>query len=271
MSSLPHPVVPPVLPDPDGRIAGAVLPLAAAEELVASLDGVLSARIAPTESGQVSAIHVLTDGSVPAKAMVRNVESALMARLGLKIDHRKVSIAVTRGRTAAPTAATLPTPVAGAIVEADSGGREVPASFRTDAVAPAGPVRALYFDGVEVRGSRQRGVTVRITLRRGSEVFHGEAEGLDGARSRLELAARATLAAIVDSERGVRTLVLEGVKELEAFESRFAMVGVTVQWGRERVLLAGTCEVKDSAETAAALAVLDATNRWLSWRESARP
>jgi hypothetical protein len=33
--------------------------------------------------------------------------------------------------------------------------------------------------------------------------------------------------------------------------------------GREQVLLTGSCEVRDSAETAAALAVLDATNRWM--------
>jgi len=32
---------------------------------------------------------------------------------------------------------------------------------------------------------------------------------------------------------------------------------------RETVLLTGTCEVKESPETACVLAVLDATNRWL--------
>jgi len=33
--------------------------------------------------------------------------------------------------------------------------------------------------------------------------------------------------------------------------------------GREPVVLTGRCEVRDSAETSAVLAVLDATNRWM--------
>ncbi len=263
--TVPHPrPVAERAPDPSVRIAGSVLPLSAAQELVSSLDGVVSAMVEPTESGQVSAIHVLTDGSVPAKAMVRNVESALMARLGLRVDHRKISVAVSSGKQKAigldDVVAQAQSVVLGASgVMGGAGSR------------PAAPVRALYFDGVEVRGSRNRGVTVQIALKRGPETFHGVAEGLDGARARMELAARATLEAIGESERGARKFTLEGVKEVDAFETRFALVGLTVQWGREQVLLAGTCEIRESVETASALAVLDATNRWLSWRDQGRP
>jgi len=42
-------------------------------------------------------------------------------------------------------------------------------------------------------------------------------------------------------------------------------VGVTVRAGRETTLLAGSAEVRESAETAAVLAVLDATNRWVQF------
>jgi hypothetical protein len=34
--------------------------------------------------------------------------------------------------------------------------------------------------------------------------------------------------------------------------------------GRENALLTGSCEIKDNPETASVLAVLDATNRWVS-------
>ena len=51
--------------------------------------------------------------------------------------------------------------------------------------------------------------------------------------------------------------------EVEAFEREFVFVAVTAQMVRETVLLTGTCEVKESPETACVLAVLDATNRWL--------
>ena len=66
-----------------------------AENLITSLTGVLSARVVVTPQGEVSEIHVLTLSDVQAKQVVRNIESALMAQLGLKIDHRKISVAQT--------------------------------------------------------------------------------------------------------------------------------------------------------------------------------
>ena len=53
---------------------------------------------------------------------------------------------------------------------------------------------------------------------------------------------------------------------MEAFDREFVFVGVTVRLGRESALMTGSAEVKDSAETAAVLAVLDATNRWVAGR-----
>jgi hypothetical protein len=40
-------------------------------------------------------------------------------------------------------------------------------------------------------------------------------------------------------------------------------VGVTTRQGRETTMLTGSAEIRESAETASVLAVLDATNRWL--------
>ena len=71
------------------------MPLRDAEALIASLQDVTSVRITATQTGGIEAVHVLVSGSTPAKQHVRNIESALMARLGLKVDHRKISIAAT--------------------------------------------------------------------------------------------------------------------------------------------------------------------------------
>jgi hypothetical protein len=57
---------------------------------------------------------------------------------------------------------------------------------------------------------------------------------------------------------------LEGAKVIGAFEREFVFAAVMARLGREQILLTGSCEVRDSAETAAVLAVLDATNRWMS-------
>ena len=74
-------------------VVGSVLPLRRAEELISTLPGVMSVRIVPGDSGAIDEIHVLTTSEIVPKNMVRNIESALMAQLGLRINHRKVSIA----------------------------------------------------------------------------------------------------------------------------------------------------------------------------------
>src|SRR2546426_289571 len=66
-----------------------------AENLIAGLTGVLSARVVVTPLGEVSEIHVLTLSDMQPKQVVRNVESALMAQLGRRTDPRKISGAQT--------------------------------------------------------------------------------------------------------------------------------------------------------------------------------
>lgn len=229
-----------------------------AEELIATLQSVVSVRIVPTESGGVDTIHVLTTGETPPKQMVRNVESALMAHLGMRVDHRKVSVATTAARHQTPAGGTLSSSVlAAALAPAPAGGASA---------AAATPRRTMYFEDVEIRGSRKKGVACKVTLRRGDEVFVGEADGHESDRGRVDLAARATLAAIAKSEGEDHRLSLEGSKVVTAFDREFVFVGVTVRLGRESALLTGSAEVKDSAETSAVLAVLDATNRWVAGR-----
>ena len=236
------------IPQPSGSgqgspIAGSVLPLQRAEELIASLTDVVSVRIAATESGSVDAIHVLVTGDTPAKQVVRNIESALMAQLGLRVDHRKISIAATSKRPT-PTAGTA-TPGADAMKEKVG--------------------RPVYFEDVEVRGSRVRGVTCKVTLRIGAEQYAGEAEeGLQSDRSRVDVAARAALMALSMAGPLTGIFSLEGAKVIGAFEREFVFAAVMARLGREQILLTGSCEIRDSAETAAVLAVLDATNRWMS-------
>ena len=66
-----------------------------AENLLTSLEGVLSARVVTTPLGEVSEVHILANAGLAPKQLVRNIESALLAQLGLRVDHRKISIAQT--------------------------------------------------------------------------------------------------------------------------------------------------------------------------------
>src|SRR6187549_1304483 len=66
-----------------------------AENLLTSLEGILSARVVTTPLGEVSEVHILAQAGLAPKQLVRNIESALLAQLGLKVDHRRISIAQT--------------------------------------------------------------------------------------------------------------------------------------------------------------------------------
>ena len=130
-------------------------------------------------------------------------------------------------------------------------------------VAPSIARRRLYFEDVEVRRSRTKGIACRVSLRKGEQTFVGEAEGLENERLRIELASRAAIAAIRQAEGNERLVALEGYKVIDAFDREFVFVGVTSRMGRETILMTGSAEVRESPEQAAVLAVLDATNRWL--------
>ncbi len=253
--------VPQPLPHSSPLIAGSVLPIKRAEELLATLPGVIAARIIASENGAVDEIHVLTTSEVTPKQTVRNIESALIAHLGMRVDHRKISVATT-----------LETQPSREAVREAAREKEAKAAAETAAAATAATAvklerlngRLLYFEDVEVRRSRAKGIACRVTLKKGEESFVGEAEGMENERSRIELAARAALQALAQAEPSDRALALDGVRLIEAFDREFVFVGITARFGRTSALLTGSCEIRESAETASVLAVLDATNRWIA-------
>jgi len=245
-------------------IAGSVLPIKRAEELILTLPGVISVRIIAGDSGAIDQIHVLTTSELTPKQMVRNIESALIAHLSMRIDHRKISVATTNEvkpklleHEAKPSGVQSRPPAQSSPPEAE---RE-----QSSASAPrTGPfARRLYFEDVEVRGSRSKGLSCRVTLRKGNASYIGEALGIEGDRSRVELAARATLLAIADADNREGQLGVQGVKVFDAFDRTFVFVAVSVRSGRDSKILTGSVEMRESAESAGVLAVLDATNRWI--------
>jgi len=274
--------VPQPLPHSSPLIAGSVLPIKRAEELLATLPGVIAARIIASDNGAVDEIHVLTTSEVTPKQTVRNIESALIAHLGMRVDHRKISVATTletdQSKDAAREAAKEKERESKERETKERETKEREAKLVAEAAASAAaaassslPVkverlngRLLYFEDVEVRRSRAKGIACRVTLKKGAETFVGEAEGMENERSRIELAARAALQALAQAEPSDRALALDGVRLIEAFDREFVFVGVTARFARTSALLTGSCEIRESAETASVLAVLDATNRWIA-------
>ncbi len=214
-----------------------------AENLLTSLEGVLSARVVTTPLGEVSEVHILATNAQTPKQVVRNVESALLAHLGLRIDHRKISVA--------HTAEVQPIK-----------------ALEESAVRSRVNQRSILFEDVTVAtGTRQRWVTVTVSLSCDGEVEQAQEDGPDTPRQRLETVARATVR-LVQRHVERHALALEGVQVVEAFDRSWLLVAVQAAGGRQSAMLAGTAEIRESAEHAAVFAVLDATNRWVSARRS---
>jgi hypothetical protein len=153
---------------------------------------VISARIIAGSTGEVDEIHLLTTAELTPKQTVRNVESALLAHLGMRVSHKKISVATSSDPNAKPMETVRQV---GEVVAV--------------AMGPAPMKRRVYFEDVEVRRSRTKGVACRVTLKKGDATFVGEAEGIDGDRHRIELAAKATLTALQQTETAGVLAVLD--------------------------------------------------------------
>lgn len=211
-----------------------------AEQLLEGLSGVISAKIVAGPGGQIEEIHVLTRHDIAPKQTVRNVESALLAHLGIKVDHRKISVAQTK----------------------DAG-----ASFSHEAPAPVATIvagRRYLYNGFEVERQLRHRIVCRVRLRTEDREITGEADGADVPRVRVETAARAVLDCLETAEEGRMSLALDGAKLVHVLDRDIVVVGVYGMAGRTRTFLAGACPVSESPEQAAVLATLQATNRWIN-------
>jgi hypothetical protein len=212
-----------------------------AEQLLTSLEGVLSARVVTTPLGEVAEIHVLASSALNPKQVVRNVESALLAHLGVKVDHRKISVA--------QTAEVRP-------LEALEAG----------AVRERAMKRAVLFEGFRVTtAERPHRVVVAVTLSHRDEPATATEEVADTLKARLEGTARAT-AGLLERWIDRSTLVVDGVTVVDALDRRSVMAVVRGMSGRTSAVLTGMADAGEGLERAAVFAVLDATNRWAEMR-----
>lgn len=196
------------------------------ESVVCRLKGIIAVSVVPDSSGGISEVHVLAGSSRSPKQVVRDVESAVMARLGVTIDHKKISVAqVNEG------------------------------SARYDH-------SRLRFSDVSIafNGSRTE-ATVRLT--KDAIVFSGSANGTTSPNAQMKLIANATLRAIEESGLSDAALVLEDACEVLIAGKKAALVLVNVAGERGEDFLTGSAVMKQDVWKGVVNATLDAVNRRL--------
>ncbi|HEY8468741.1 MAG TPA: hypothetical protein VIL18_03815 [Longimicrobiales bacterium] len=236
----------------------------AAEAVLRELPSVLAAHVREDIYGHPREVHLLVAPGPDVRHLARDVRGLLEERLGVPVDQRVISIAqLAPGR-------------AGVLAEQAEAGRPSPAAAGTDAsgtayaaVPAVGEIadeQRLAFNGLDTSLADGQ---VRVVARLGlaGEEFSGSGSGLATDQGRLRAAASAVLqAATLACKERIRW-ELDGVAVVRALERDYVLVAVlaiSLHLGRRPLLLAGAHPAEDGLETAAALAVLKATNRVLA-------
>jgi hypothetical protein len=248
-------------------------PASEIEGLIAALSGVRGARVTLNDIGRVNEIHILAEARTHPKQIVRNVESALSAGLGLSVDRRFISVAQIKDapgdeadddapneeRTAPAEQASphydepVPPAQQQAPAQQVQSGRE---AASTDSVASR-----YVFVGYDARTQPDVESACRVTIRHENEVYSGSGSGPSTPLGRAQSAAHAVFSAIATAQDS-QSLGLEGVTLVESHGRTYVLVAAHAIIGRSTVALTGTAALHRSPEEAAILASLQATNRW---------
>ena len=240
---------------------------ARAEELLASLAGVASAHVVLDPDHSIAEIHILATPDLHPKQVVRNVESAMSAGLGIQIDRRIVSVAQIR--TEARADRTEPTSprsngqvVALPRTEPDQKAdlHEAPRRRKDEPQDRAQDRGRLEYVRYRAQRDAER-CTCEVVLRQDGEEVVGSGAGADTAGGRVLAAARAVLDAIGQARPDLR-IQLDGAAISSSRGRSFVLVSAYAMVRRNRVSLAGAASLSRSPEEAAILAALQATNRW---------
>lgn len=99
--------------------------------------------------------------------------------------------------------------------------------------------------------------------RRGGDKFHGDAQGTGSNVGSMRTAALASVAALEQASPLGVSFELLGVKVTGAFDSTIVIVSITAHTEDGPVRLVGSYVTDEDRERGAAVAVLNATNRYL--------
>jgi len=193
------------------------------QRTIEQIRGVTSARVILGDNDEIAEIHLVGIPGRGPKQIVRDTESLLYARFGMRVDYRRISL-----------------------VQLDADGNA------------AGPTRLRF---ISAAAHPQASDRVRVVLHNGKTQVEGVASGsiADGGLA----AARATLNAVQALIGQVAQLRLQQAQTIVVEGQQILLVAVSAltPTGEER--LTGTCLVGNDLLPAAAKATLDAVNRRL--------
>jgi len=227
------------------------------DPLLETLTGVVRARVRVDEDRDaLTEIHLLSDGAVAPKQIVRNVETLLETAFDLTIDHRIVSIAVLKeGADLDDLQVNGSGDQAGGPAGSASTG-----SDRTDAVAPP----RVVFRRLRIVQESPLKCTAYVELEVGDVIFEGSHRDTDTPRGRTYSAARAVIEALEYLAQKEMAFYLAGLECLNVLQNEVLVALVEGRRDFKQTRMLGTARVEGDPPEAAVRAVLDAVNRFIT-------
>lgn len=206
------------------------------EEALCLLDDVVAARIVTGDDSAIEEIHVVAAPVKGAKQLVRDVETTLMARFGIPVNHRKISIAQI----------------------------SQPEGLKVENIPQNGsfPRVRIVSVNTEVASLKAKAIVV---LGFGESIYEGVAQGAASKTERSRLVALAALDAISKFMPPSVCFALEDVTLVNLGEERVAVACITLVSSLGESSLAGSALVRQNDKDSIVRAALDAVNRRLSF------
>ena len=207
------------------------------EREICRLPDVSIARIVGDDADHVTEVHVVAREGKHPKQIARDVQSVALASFGLELDRRIVSVVQLDTR------------------ESLNGHHDAPRLSISGITAEASGVRSL----------------VRVTLSREGDEVVGFAEGSVATTARHRLVAHATIDALRQFEPAAGSIDVDHAEIARVGTHDVAVVTIVFIEPPSEQVVAGAAIVHAQQEAdAVARAVLDATNRRLTWSPTRR-
>ena len=199
------------------------------ERVLCQIAEIDAARVVYNLSNEIEELHILASDAKGPRQIVRDVESVLMARFGVAIDHKKISIAQIGD--IGPIASDTPPP----------------------------PVR-LKIAGINTEVSGQE-ATFEVNLSQNGTSHVGTATGPGSQSGRLRLAALAALDAAGKYTSAELNYSLEYISIVPSNHGKVALVCVSTMTRAGEETFAGSAVVKFNEGDSVVKATLAAINR----------
>ena len=204
------------------------------EELIHQVRGVLSAYVSVTNDGEVEEIHVLGDAERTPKQIVRDIESMLATQMGLRIDHKRVSVAQMRKSGRPPQA-------------------KAPLRLKFRSVN-------LTVTGVAAEA--------QVEIEKDEVVSTGIASGPSSSQNQMRLVNIAAMRSIEKFLPPDHSLSLEELKVIPMGEEEIIVVVLNLLKPREEIQLVGSAIMGSDVKRSVIFASLKALNRYIGRIES---